>query len=59
MNGDPRLMLRWPVAVAIGIVLLAGGAGGAYLLMRPPETTRGIWERPREVAKPLPVRCPM
>jgi cobalt-zinc-cadmium efflux system membrane fusion protein len=34
MNAESRLMMRWPVAVVAGIVLLASGAGAAYLLMR-------------------------
>ena len=34
MNAESRLMMRWPVAVVTGVVLLTIGAGAAYLLMR-------------------------
>lgn len=34
MNAESRLMLRWPVAVISGVMLLASGAGAAYFFMR-------------------------
>lgn len=34
MNGDSRVTLRWPAVIAAAIVLLAIGAGAAYVLMR-------------------------
>jgi len=45
MNGDSRVTLRWPVAIGAAVVLLAVGAGIAYLVMpaaiRPPVATVG------------------
>ena len=45
MNGDSRMTLRWPVAIGAAVVLLAVGAGIAYLVMpaaiRPPVATVG------------------
>jgi membrane fusion protein, heavy metal efflux system len=34
MNGESRMSLRWPVAVALAVLLLAIGAAGAYVVMR-------------------------
>lgn len=34
MNGDSRMTLRWPAAIAAAAVLLAAGAGIAYLVLR-------------------------
>jgi cobalt-zinc-cadmium efflux system membrane fusion protein len=35
MNRESRITLRWPVVVIYVIALVTGGAGGAYLWMRP------------------------
>jgi cobalt-zinc-cadmium efflux system membrane fusion protein len=34
MNAESRVMMRWPVAVMSGVMLLASGAGAAYFFMR-------------------------
>ena len=34
MNGDSRLTLRWPAAIAAAVALLAVGAGAVYVVLR-------------------------
>jgi len=47
MNAESRLMMRWPVAVVIALVLLASGVGAAYLLLRSTTSTT-----PSEASRP-------
>ena len=63
MSVDSRLTIRWAVAVAIGVVLLATGAGAAYLWMRAsPQAAHDmaamndvkVPDAPRADAGPLP-----
>ena len=35
MNSESRVQLRWPVAIAAAVALVAGGALATYLLVRP------------------------
>ena len=49
MNGNARLMLRWPAVAAAVIALLAVGAGTTYLLM---VRSSGSGQRMQEVAGP-------
>ena len=47
MNGTSRVTLRWPSLIAGALVLLALGAGLAYVAMRPaPATVRATRRQP-------------
>ena len=41
MNGTSRVTLRWPALIAGALVLLATGAGMAYVAVRPAPPTVG------------------
>lgn len=57
MNGDSRVNLRWPVAVAAAIVLLAIGAVGSYIAVTrggPRHATTGRGDAARDARPPEP-----